>query len=234
VHAIFKKPRVSGVSSTGAWSIPQNYSYFLDTGLALQLAELFQGSTVIEFGAGTGHYNRFLTTLRKNITIRSFDGVKNIEQITEGLVRSADLTEVINQAPADWVFCSEVGEHVPVEFVNTLLGNIVRHAKVGVVLTWALPGQPGVGHVNCLPTASVKNLMSRRGFCLMPCTSQLTRAAANGKHFRKTAMVFVKCAGAGRSGLVTSFDKLLCNVLNVNHLEVCSFQYYKSWKAMNL
>jgi len=40
----------------------------------------------------------------------------------------------------DWVISLEVAEHIPAESEAIYLDNIVRHAREGVVLSWAVPG----------------------------------------------------------------------------------------------
>ena len=42
----------------------------------------------------------------------------------------------------------EVGEHIPAELESKFLNNLVNSARRMVVLTWAVPGQGGEGHVN--------------------------------------------------------------------------------------
>ena len=48
----------------------------------------------------------------------------------------------------DWAMSIEVGEHLPAKFEATFMDNLARHAKRGVVLSWALEGQGGHHHVN--------------------------------------------------------------------------------------
>lgn len=43
-------------------------------------------------------------------------------------------------AAYDWVISVEVGEHIPAKFQNIYLDNLVRHAREGIVLSWAVPG----------------------------------------------------------------------------------------------
>lgn len=42
----------------------------------------------------------------------------------------------------------EVGEHIASEHEDVFIGNIVRHAKEAVVLSWAITGQSGHYHIN--------------------------------------------------------------------------------------
>ena len=76
------------ISSTGAWSPPATYSYFLDIGLATGLSVFFRGKRVIEFGAGLGCYTSALRDA--GVSIRGFDGMRGVSRRTDGLVRHAD------------------------------------------------------------------------------------------------------------------------------------------------
>ena len=48
----------------------------------------------------------------------------------------------------DWILSVEVAEHIPVEFEMVYLTNLIKHAKEGVILSWAKEGQGGFSHVN--------------------------------------------------------------------------------------
>ena len=58
---------------------------------------------------------------------------------------SIDLATKQTLKPADWVLTLEVGEHIPPQFMDTFLSNVVRHARHGVVMSWARPGQTRPG-----------------------------------------------------------------------------------------
>jgi len=49
------------------------------------------------------------------------------------------------------VVCTEVAEHVPAEYADTLVRNIARSAGELIVWSAAPPGQPWPGHVNMQP-----------------------------------------------------------------------------------
>ena len=42
----------------------------------------------------------------------------------------------------------EVAEHIPADFEEIFLDNVIRHARSGIILSWAVPGQGGYHHVN--------------------------------------------------------------------------------------
>ena len=167
------------------------YSYFLDSELASHIAELVNGGSVLELGAGKGHYTKFFLDSGKVGNIKSYDGVSNIAELTNGLVQTADLSVEQVLPIMDWVVCTEVGEHVPAEYEEKLLQNIVRHARTGVLLSWGLPGQPGNGHVNMLTTKQVVDKMAQYHFCLLPESSQRIREGSRLPQFRNNIMIFM-------------------------------------------
>ena len=46
------------------------------------------------------------------------------------------------------VISLEVGEHIPIESTDIYLENITRY-KGDIIMSWAIPGQAGIGHINC-------------------------------------------------------------------------------------
>lgn len=78
----------------------------------------------------------------------------------------------------DWVLSVEVAEHVPREYEDVYLNNLVRHAKVGLVLSWAVPMQTGFGHVNSRPKDYVDGKLKLLCFDKsLNKTNQMRRAA---------------------------------------------------------
>ena len=71
----------------------------------------------------------------------AYDGAPFSEKTSEGRVQYLDLTLPQYGLPLyDWVMSLEVAEHIPKEYESIYLDNIVRHAKEGVILSWAKPG----------------------------------------------------------------------------------------------
>ncbi len=47
----------------------------------------------------------------------------------------------------------EVGEHLPIQYESIFMENLVRHAKIGIIMTWCEPIEDGIGlgHFNERP-----------------------------------------------------------------------------------
>ena len=110
-----------------------------------------------------------------------------------------DISRPLVDVPVfDWVLCLEVGEHVPAKYGTTVLDNIAFHARRGVILSWARPGQLGHFHVNNRPNEWVIAQMGARGWAHDLETSRTVRRAASFGHFKGTLMVFVLQKEDGR------------------------------------
>jgi len=104
-----------------------------------------------------------------------------------------DISRPLVDVPVfDWVLCLEVGEHVPAKYGATVLDNITFHARRGVVLSWARPGQLGHFHVNNRPNEWVIAQMGARGWAHDLKTPRTVRRAASFGHFKGTLMVWSK------------------------------------------
>ena len=169
-----KKKDLAHLTSTGFWEVDSQYAYYLDRRLADALVrfldEAVENSTstsaavdtrstsatgaavrttsdVMELGAGMGCYTQHLAS--RGVSIRAYDGSPTVAQRTDGLVHTADLSRRQSLGHrADWVFCTEVAEHIPPEFEEALLYNLHEHNRKGVVLSWSNLKPPhGNGHV---------------------------------------------------------------------------------------
>ena len=131
------------------------------------------------FGDGPGRYKQLLLATGKLKSYDAYDGAPFTDTTSEGRVKFLDLTLRQYGLPLyDWVISIEVAEHIPRQFESMFIDNIVRHAREGVVLSWAIPGQGGFSHVNNRPVQYVKELMEGLGFKHDPEWSEKLKGAA--------------------------------------------------------
>lgn len=175
----------------------------LSVPLADHLYSFLAGYTVLDLGAGVGQYERRWADLAKSFTagtgptrVRAFDGAENIDEVTSGNVRWADLTErnlELDGGPADWVMSLEVAEHIPSNLEATFLSNLDRHARIGLIISWAVPGQGGHHHVNNRAADYVIPTVEALGWRFDLHATNETRAAVTGPvapWFRETLFIF--------------------------------------------
>jgi len=90
----------------------------------------------------------------------------------------------------DWVMSLEVAEHIPENFENIYIDNIVRHASEGVVISWARPGQGGYSHVNNRDIDYIKAIMGKQGFAYDEKDSQQLKNASSVYWLQNNINVF--------------------------------------------
>jgi hypothetical protein len=66
----------------------------------------------------------------------------------------------------------------------------VKHTSKGLILSWALPGQGGCGHLNEQPNEYVIEQMLEKGFAFDEGESLKLRATVRWWWFENTLMVF--------------------------------------------
>ena len=178
------------ISNKGFWLTQDETGHCFDHKLALELKDLFKTSNVLDLGCGPGHYTKYF--LENNIKSEGYDGNPNTPIISKGLCKVADLTQLHVFEKKDWVLSLEVGEHIPKEYEHIFIQNLINHSNKGVVLSWAIPNQPGDGHVNCQDNQYVVDLMNKNGFKIDIQSSEKLRESADLWWFKNTLMVFKK------------------------------------------
>jgi len=190
------------VSKTGGYCLPKDGviggNHIYDRRMAEYLANnIFAGKTVVDLGAGLGHYGRIFNEEGSKVSKwEGYDGALNVNEVTNGLVNFMDLTQPDaaderDCVSADWVLSLEVGEHIPPEYTENFLRNIRCHAREGAVISWAQPGQGGTGHVNTRTVEDVMALMKKWGFKVDHRRTDEVRHAAKRHYFARNVVVYV-------------------------------------------
>ncbi|KAL3864729.1 hypothetical protein ACJMK2_006386 [Sinanodonta woodiana] len=182
----------SHTSDTGGWC-HNSGQHFADENLAEALSELFKGKRVASFGDGPGKYKELLENSRKGITYDAYDGAPFCNDTSQGKVKFLDLTLYQYGLPMyDWVISLEVAEHIPREFENVYISNINRHAREGLVLSWAVPGQGGYAHINNHPLYYVVQIMKENGLHHNPEKSEVLKKAAKISWLKQNVNVYMR------------------------------------------
>ena len=92
------------------------------------------------------------------------------------------------------VISLEVGEHIPAEFMDIYLDNITNNCDNYLITSWAIRGQAGFGHVNCLDNHEIIPLIEKRGFKLMEKETEEVRNIdlSEAPWFKNTLFIFKK------------------------------------------
>lgn len=182
-----------GIKSTGAWEqdiadTGHLFSYYLARWIANYLPK---DKKIIDLGCGKGTYLGYLY----DRGFRDLQGVEGSQlnnfEFTEIIVK--DLSEPFNIGKGN-VLCLEVIEHIPNEFAEIVFDNICNHVDKGckAIISCAIVGQGGDGHVNCQPNLWAISNMERRGFKLLCDDTQSARDVIENHcaYFKETLLIF--------------------------------------------
>ena len=113
--------------------------------------------------------------------------------MTNGLGKVLDLSKKFDlKKKYECVISLEVGEHIPPEKEHIFIDNLDRHCNQCIILSWALPGQGGDGHMNEKPNEYIKNKFLERNYDCWEEASQYLRDSTTLWWFKNTIMVFIK------------------------------------------
>lgn len=148
---------------------------------------------VIDFGCGTGYYISEL--FKKGYKIYGIEGTEGIEQIAfYKPILQYDISKHVNLGVKGSVICLEVIEHIPKEKEKQVLENLHNHCNGKLIISWAVKGQGGHGHVNEQDEDYVIPTIEKMGYKFKKTATENIRRAA-GKDlwwFKKSIYVFDK------------------------------------------
>ncbi|XP_041367621.1 uncharacterized protein LOC121382174 [Gigantopelta aegis] len=184
-----------GVSASGGWcrtaSSSTGGNHIHDRPLAEDLSKFFEGKAVASFGDGPGDYKKYIDSTKRLRLYDAYDGAPYCKETSGGVVEFLDLTAPQYGLPLyDWIMSLEVAEHIPSMYEGIYIDNIARHAKEGIVLSWAVPGQGGLSHVNNRPLDYVKKVLYEKGFAHDPESSKRLQTVATLGWLRANTNVY--------------------------------------------
>lgn len=182
-------------NSLGGWcresSKEDGGQHMTDMKLVEALSKFFANKYVGSFGDGPGAYKRELLKLGQVKGYDAFDGAPYCEETSDGRVKFMDLTiPQYGLRMYDWVMSLEVAEHIPKEFEAVYIDNLVRHAREGIVMSWAVPDQGGLAHINLRPFKYVVDLLKHYGFSHDPEKSKILQNSSSFQWLQQNINVF--------------------------------------------
>lgn len=182
---------------TGIWSQKEaDLHHAFDYPLARWIGQfLSKYEPVVDFGCGKGEYIEYLSDI-------GFESVHGVEgtQLDGFRVQSIAVHDLTKPLPKKYtgfnVISLEVGEHIPEEFLDVYLDNITAPLDAGnrLILSWAVPGQEGIGHISCRTNEWVIDQMRKRGVHQLHVQTQKARENTSNHcaYFRDTLLIFTK------------------------------------------
>jgi len=191
------------ISNTGFWDGKNAHKHHVHSPkLAKWISDLLSGrfnlvempknKRIYDAGCGIGEY---LKQLEEDgfTNLVGFEGDPPVKKVFDNIWKQ-DLTQPIPDAEKGHMLLLEVGEHIPAEFESVLIDNVSRLCRGYLVLSWAVPGQDGYGHVNCKTNKNVIEMLRLKRFVYLPTLTEDARANVddNAPWFRNTLMIFYK------------------------------------------
>lgn len=149
-------------SNTGVWTKEEANEHIFSYRLAEYLRTILKTGVVIDFGCGYGTYLKYLMDTGFYGHLVGVEGSLLDYEIHN--IVNHDLTNNIDLHLKGHVICLEVAEHIPVEYESVFVDNLVRHVDGYLIISWAVPYQDGIGHVNCQTNEYVIDLFKSKGF----------------------------------------------------------------------
>lgn len=147
-------------------------------------------SQIYDFGCGMGFY---LEHLKKNgfNFLQGFEGDPVDNRFFQNVIKQ-DLATPFSVEKAGTCMCFEVAEHIPSKYQDIFLKNITDACEDKIIMSWAIRGQAGYGHVNCLDNDEVISIMNGLGFSYLKKESEDARSInfTNADWFKNTLFVF--------------------------------------------
>ena len=179
------------INERGFWVGENNHH--TDRGLITSLGEFVSDqSSLVDFGCGDASYAKAVSGV--GLDVEAYDGNPIVVGETNGFASVLDLSEPFDlKRKFDVVVSLEVAEHIPKEYEEIYVNNLINHTSGWLIISWAVPGQGGKGHVNEQPAEYVLDLFESIGFVHHNEYSQYLRNSITNCHwFRNTIFVFSK------------------------------------------
>jgi SAM-dependent methyltransferase len=144
--------------------------------------------SVVDIGCGNGAYTRRI--LSAGLYCDGFDGSPLTVEMTNFICSVRDFSQRQNIGKYGLVLSLEVGEHIPAEYEDIFIDNLTDAAMGLIILSWAVPGQGGTGHVNCQNNSYIIRQMAERGFFYDSLATQYLRHKATIPWFKNTILTF--------------------------------------------
>jgi tryptophanyl-tRNA synthetase len=145
-----------------------------------------------DFGCGLGNYLKDLQESGFSNLI-GYEADPSKKKVFEN-IWAQDLTIPFVTLIGGNVISLEVGEHIPKKYQDIYLDNVTKGCNGYLIISWAIRGQAGFGHVNCLDNHEIIPEIEKRGFKYLEKDSMSARSVIkdNAAWFRNTILIFKK------------------------------------------
>lgn len=181
------------IHKRGYWlSKRETRTHEFDAKLCTAILAIFHEKTVIDIGCGDGSYVKQIMLSDPFLYCIGYDGSPLTPEISHGLCYIKDFSRPQTVGKFDLVLSLEVGEHIPEKYESVFIDNICNAANKYICVSWAIEGQPGVGHVNCRDNDYIIAKFFERGFMYDELKTLFLRNNSTLPWFKNTLFTFIK------------------------------------------
>ena len=180
------------IHDSGYWSGNTYGEHYYDEDLSKSLLYFFNKENikyVNDFGCGDGLYVKELNS--NNIKCIGYDGNPNTKNINNCFIKNLAVNFRLENKP-EWIISLEVGEHIPKTYEKIFINNLDKNNTKGIIISWAIKGQGGSGHVNEQNNEYIKNIFVKLGYKNEKEIEKYLRCNSKLPWFKNTIMVFRK------------------------------------------
>jgi hypothetical protein len=180
------------ISDRGIWlSTEETDTHEYDAFLAAAIIKYFSSiKSVVDIGCGNGRYT--VNFLNHEISCKGFDGSPLTPELTGGLCEVMDFSKPVDIGQFEMVLSLEVGEHIPAEYEQIFIWNLCYASNKFILLSWAVEGQYGIGHINCRNNNYIIGELDKLNFRYVKWMSEILRDESTLPWFKNTLMLFIK------------------------------------------
>lgn len=182
---------IQQIQETGFWT---DHSHHLHSNnLANFIAGIFDKDLPThDLGCGQGFY---LKHLQDNgfEKLTGYEGCVPSPALFKKILKQ-DITKNFKCKDKGNVICLEVAEHIPSKLADSLIKSISNCCNNLVVMSWAVRGQMGIGHVNCKNNDEAIEIMESAGFKFEKDLTNVGRSIINEEceWFKRSLLIFRK------------------------------------------
>ena len=144
--------------------------------------------SVLDIGAGEGHAAKYFSD--KGCYVVAIDNDENAMKNAVYPIMKCDLTRDTVSVYIDIVYMAEFVEHLPESALPNLAETLLKTNLI--LMTYAEPGQGGVGHINLQASDYWVEWMGSLGFDIDQSLTMAVREKAKHVHFKTRGMVFAR------------------------------------------
>lgn len=146
--------------------------------------QIYNITKIADIGCGSGSYVLYFED--NDLSCDGFDG----SPLTPDFCYIADFSIPQKIGKYGLVLSLEVGEHIPEKYEQIFLDNLVDASISLIILSWAIEGQGGDGHVNTRNNDYIIQQMANRGYNYNKVTTDYLRSKCSISWFKQTLMTF--------------------------------------------